>query len=235
MNCKLCRNLSPLRNSHVVPEFVFSPLYDEKHRMHVLSLQEQKPRPFEQKGLREKLLCGVCETKFSKYELYASTAFNGKETETPLDSVIIVKDIDYKQFKLFLLSILWRSSVSSLEFFSKVNLGIHEEKIRKMILSDDPGPSEKYGIVPFALIDDHKIQADLIVQPSRTKIYGHVGYRFIFGGFLWAFYVSNHSVPSEVKSLFLREDNSLCIIKGDYKACGIIGDFARKLKQMGRI
>lgn len=235
MNCKLCQNLSPLRNSHVVPEFIFSPLYDEKHRMHVLSLQEQKPRPFEQKGLREKLLCGVCETKLSKYERYASTAFDGKETETPLDSVIIIKGVDYKQFKLFLLSILWRSSVSSLEFFSEVNLGIHEEKIRKMILSDDPGPSEKYGIVLFALLDDHKIQADLIGQPSRTKMYGHVGYRFIFGGFMWAFFVSNHSAPSEVKPLLFREDNSLCIIKGDYRVCGIIGDFARNLKQMGRI
>jgi len=235
MNCKLCLNLSPLRNSHIVPEFVFSSLYDEKHRIHVLSVQEQKPRPFEQKGLREKLLCGDCETKLSKYERYASTAFDGKVTETPLDSVIIVNGIDYKQFKLFLLSILWRSSVSNLEFFSEVSLGIHEDRIRKMILSDDPGPSEKYGIVPFALIDDHEIQTDLIVQPTRTKMYGHVGYRFIFGGFMWAFFVSNHSAPREVMPLLLREDNSMCIIKGDYRACGIIGDFARNLKQMGRI
>lgn len=175
MNCKLCGNSSPLKKSHIVPEFVFRPLYDEMHRMHVLSLQEQKPRPFRYKGLRERLLCGECEAKLSKYESYASTAFNDKETETPLDGVVIVKGVDYKQFKLFLLSILWRSSVSSLEFFNDVNLGIHEDKIRKTILNDDPGPSEKYGIVPFALLDDHKIQADLIVQPSRTKMYGHVG------------------------------------------------------------
>ncbi len=235
MNCKLCLNLSSLRNSHILPEFVFSSLYDEKHRMHVLSVQKQKPPPFEQKGLREKLLCGECEIKLSRYERYASTAFDGKETETPLDGVIIAKGIDYTQFKLFLLSILWRSSVSKLDFFGEVNLGIHEEIIRKMILSDDPGPSEKYGIVPFALIDDHKLQTDLIMQPSRTKMYGHVGYRFIFGGFMWAFFVSNRSAPTEVKPLLLMEDNSMCIIKGDYRACGIIGDFACKLKQMGRV
>lgn len=203
--------------------------------MHVLSAQEQKPKPFEQKGLREKLLCGACETKLSKYERYASTAFDGKETETPIEGVIIVKDINYKQFKLFLLSILWRSSISRLDFFREVNLGVHEDKIRNMILCDDPGPSEKYGIVPFALIDDDRIQADLIGQPSKARLYGHVGYRYIFGGFMWSFFVSGHSAPNEVKQLFPREDNTLCIIKGDYRECGIVGDFARKLKQMGRI
>lgn len=48
-------------------------------------------------------------------------------------------------------------------------------------------------------------------------------------------FVSNRSAPTEVKPLLLMEDNSMCIIKGDYRACGIIGDFACKLKQMGRV
>jgi hypothetical protein len=122
-----------------------------------------------------------------------------------------------------------------LEFFSEVSLGPHEDKIREMILTNDPGPSDMYGVVPFALIDDRKIQSDLIIQPSRTKLYGHVGYRFIFGGFMWAYLVSGHSAPKEMKPLFLKEDNTLCIIKGDYRECGIISEFAKKLKKMGRI
>lgn len=235
MTCKLCQNISPLQNSHILPEFVYTQLYDDKHRMQVLSSHEQNPRPYEQKGLRERLLCRNCETKLSRYERYASTAFDGKETETPVDGVIIVNGVDYKQFKLFLLSILWRASISSLEFFDKVCLGPHEDKIREMILTNDPGPSDRYGIVPFALIDDHKIQSDLIIQPSRTKLYGHVGYRFIFGGFMWVYLVSSHSAPKEMKPLFVMEDNSLCIIKGDFRACGIIAEFAKKLKKMGRI
>jgi hypothetical protein len=215
MKCKLCQKDSPLQNSHIIPEFVYRQLYDEKHRMHVLSSHEKSPRPYEQKGLREKLLCRNCEARFSEYERYASTAFDGKETETPLDGVLIIKDVDYNKFKLFLLSILWRSSVSSLDFFSQVSLGPHENKIREMILSNDPGPSDKYGVIPFALIDDSTIRSDLIMQPSRTKLYGHVGYRFIFGGFMWAFLVSGHLPPREMKPLFLMEDNTLCILKGD--------------------
>ncbi len=235
MKCKLCQKNSPLQNSHIIPEFLYRPLYDEIHRMHVLSLHKKTPRPYEQKGIREKLLCRNCEIQLSKYERYARTAFDGRETEMPLDGVIIVKDVDYNKFKLFLLSILWRASVSSLDFFSQVSLGLHENKIREMILSNDPGPSDKYGVIPFALIDDSTIQSDLIVQPTRTRLYGHVGYRFIFGGFMWVFLVSGHLPPSKIKPLFPMEDNTLCILKGDYKECGVVTDFAKRLKKMGRI
>ncbi len=235
MTCKLCQTHSPLQNSHILPEFVYTHLYDDKHRMHALSLHEKAPRPYEQKGVREKLLCRDCETLLSRYERYASTAFDGKKTELPLDRVIIVKDVNYVRFKLFLLSVIWRASISKLEFFSQVSLGPHENKIRDMILSGDPGPSDMYGVIPFAIIDDGKIQSDLIMQPNRTKLNGHVGYRFIFGGFMWAYYVSGHLPPSGVNSLFPKEDNTLCIIKGDFKECGLVKDFAKSLKKMGRI
>lgn len=203
--------------------------------MHVLSLHKEKPRPYKQKGLREKLLCRICEERLCVYETYASTAFDGKKTEIPLDGVIIVKDVSYVQFKIFLLSILWRASVSSLDFFSEVSLGRHESIIRTMILTNDPGPPDKYGVVPFALIDDGAIQSGLIMQPTRTKFYGHVGYRFVFGGFMWAFLVSGHQAPPEMKPLFPLEDNTLCIINGDFKECGVVRDFAKRLKEIGRI
>lgn len=235
MNCKLCQNPSPLQNSHIIPEFVFTSLYDDKHRMNVLSTRKQKPRPYEQKGLREKLLCANCETKLSQLELYAKTAFDGKCAERRLPRVIIVKDVDYKKFKLFLLSVIWRASISSLDFFSEVNLGYHEEILRKIILSEDPGSSDKYGIVPFALVDGHKIETGIITQPSRKKMYGQVGYKFIFGGFMWAYFVSSISAPDPVKPLLPLEDNTLCIIESNYSECGLIRDFARELKRMGRI
>jgi len=203
--------------------------------MRVLSTEEKMPRQFEQKGIRERLLCASCETKLSKYETYASTAFDGKETETPLENVIIIKDVDYKQFKLFLLSVLWRASISTLEFFSQVNLGPHEDIIRDMILLENPGCAERYPVIPFALIEDEKIQCGVITQPSRTKLYGQIGYRFVFGGFMWVYLVSRCFAPEEVKSLLLMEDNTLCLVKADFRNCGLIKEFAKNLKRMGRL
>jgi len=39
------------------------------------------------------------------------------------DNKIIIEGIDYAPFKLFLMSVLWRASVSTLEFFKLVSLG----------------------------------------------------------------------------------------------------------------
>ena len=33
MSCRLCKNDEPLQNSHVIPEFLYGPSYDEKHRI----------------------------------------------------------------------------------------------------------------------------------------------------------------------------------------------------------
>jgi len=32
MVCRLCQKEKPLVQSHVIPEFLYRPLYDEKHR-----------------------------------------------------------------------------------------------------------------------------------------------------------------------------------------------------------
>src|SRR5262245_52027646 len=71
MNCALCGLEQPLCKSHILPEFIYRPLYDENHRVHVLSTMKVRPRPMEQRGISEKLLCSDCESQISKYERYA--------------------------------------------------------------------------------------------------------------------------------------------------------------------
>lgn len=50
MNCQLCQRDTELMNSHIIPEFVYEPLYDEAHRFHVLSSLEPKKKVIDQKG-----------------------------------------------------------------------------------------------------------------------------------------------------------------------------------------
>lgn len=235
--CKLCLKDLPPRKSHIIPEFLYKPLYDEKHRMHVLSINAKRPKPREQKGLREKLLCDDCEGYLSKLETYACEAFyedNGVEALHE-EKFVRVKNLNYKQIKLFLLSVVWRASVSSLEFFEQVNLGPHEEVIRRMLIDADPGPTSKYGVIPFALLHEGEIQIDLIVQPTWTRLNGHFGYRFIFGGFLWFFMISKHNPPSEIRSLFISEDNTAIIVLSELQKYQNIIKFAQELKELGRL
>ena len=72
-DCGLCREPSVLQKSHVLPEWGYGPLYDDKHRMIALRSggSQSASADYMQKGIRERLLCEQCETRLSRYEKYA--------------------------------------------------------------------------------------------------------------------------------------------------------------------
>jgi hypothetical protein len=60
--CKLCQQEKQLRRSHILPEFMYQNLYDEKpRRFHTLNVDlddvSKSSNKIEQKGIREFLLC----------------------------------------------------------------------------------------------------------------------------------------------------------------------------------
>ena len=103
MTCALCREKKKLCNSHIIPEFLFKPLYDGKHQIHIISTDSDMKPKKGQKGTREKLLCGDCEGLLSKYEKYArEVMYGGREIgfqETEKKALAFY--VDYKIFKLF--------------------------------------------------------------------------------------------------------------------------------------
>jgi hypothetical protein len=214
MVCALCKSDRELRNSHVIPEFVYKSLYDDKHRFHVLSSGEQSHR-YSQKGIRERLLCGDCEQRFSTHEKYVSEVFTGKIAVSSRQhgKLVQIAGLDYRHFKLFSLSVLWRAGVSSLPMFSHVNLGAHAEVIRRQLLRDDPGTSDRYGIFLAPLVYGGKDnQRDVIAQPTRSRLEGHLCYRFVFGGLIWVFVVSNHESPRVFRNAFLNEKGEMLML-----------------------
>lgn len=100
---------------------------------------------------------------------------------------------DYPTFKLFHLSVLFRSSVSSLPTFQEVNLGSHEERIRQMLLSADPGYDWEYPILAFAVLNGSSaVERRLISRPISGRYEGHIAYGQIYGGAMWWILVSSH-------------------------------------------
>ena len=195
--CKLCREESELRYSHILPEFLYSGVYDELHR--TLEITPDDERTI-QKGIREYLLCQKCETKLSRYETYAAKLirsipdFHHNEARRLLCS----DDIDYLQFKLFQLSIIWRASISENPGFTQVNLGPHEEKVRQMLDEENPGTSSQYGCLMMVMLNTellHKIIVGPIVV--KPKPFGHTVYKFTTGNIEWLFFVTNHAIKKQ--------------------------------------
>lgn len=214
MNCALCLKPADLQLSHIIPEFLFCALYDDKHRFHVISTDKTERNKYQQKGLREPLLCATCEKQFSRYERYASLVLNGGlNLGYQFDgSATIVTGIKYKPFRLFQLSVLWRAGVSRHEFFKDVSLGSHEELLRQALLADDPGHFSKYGCAMFALAHEGVVMRNLMLQPKRVRFSGLGGYRFVFGGLAWIYVVSSHKPSTEIEHGFLCEDGRAVII-----------------------
>src|SRR5262245_27899960 len=125
-DCRLCRQLSVLQNSHVLPEWGYGPLYDNKHRMIALRAGGYRAASadYMQKGIRERLFCKRCETRLSRYEKYARDLLIGRKgLVLPPSRGQVVNRADYKPFKLFQLSLLWRAHVSKHQLFAAVDLG----------------------------------------------------------------------------------------------------------------
>jgi hypothetical protein len=71
--------------------------------------------------------------------------------------------------------------------FSQIELGPHEEKIRKMLLNEDPGTEREYPVVMTFVAHDGEVQTDMIVQSTWSRLDGHFSYRFVFGGIAWVY------------------------------------------------
>jgi len=177
MNCALCLRDAPLCRSHIIPEFLYEPIYDESHRLKILSTLPERPTMFKQKGIWEKLLCERCEQRLSVWEGYASKAlFGGEYTSSPRHGRLTkISGLDYKKLKLFQLSTLWRAGVSSHELFSAVKLGPHQELLRAMLFEGEPGPPNRYGCVMFGIEHNGEALKGVLIPPKSTHIQGHKG------------------------------------------------------------
>jgi hypothetical protein len=200
--CRLCLKEASLCKSHIIPEFCFKPFYDHAHRyIEITDVKKGKVRKA-QKGRWERLLCRDCEVRISRLERYARRLF-ADPLPPKLPGTQRVRQhhrLTYGPLKLFFLSILWRSSVSTDPFFKHVSLGPHEEKIRLMLLNTDAGPPNKYAVMIFALQFDGNPLPDFMVEPTPMKIGAQRCYRFVVTGFVILMFVGSHDPPEK----FLR-------------------------------
>lgn len=162
--CRLCLQDKKLIKSHIIPDFMYKALFDANHKMYMMShtVGQERNIRFNTRftGDYERLLCENCDQNIvGRYESYASTVFSGgtvpKIGEAKFKHMangagveyVQVSNVDYRDFKLFLLAILWRASITSRDIYQEISLGVqHEETIRKMLLLGDAGDEDVYPV-----------------------------------------------------------------------------------------
>ena len=228
--CKLCLQEKELiKKSHIITDFLYNGLYDEKHKINKLipsefvkgNIRVSRPSTGEYEG---NLLCVNCDNHIiGQYESYSRIAFLGGKLpayECPTFSVCknsegldftYCEHISYKKFKLFLLSILWRADISQRDFFRSVNLGEDSNIIRDMIYNGNPGIVEDYPILLHTYINDKQVPSDIIGVPTRIENDQRIMYVFVISGFVILYHLSKQNIPERFIKYTIQPSNEAFI------------------------
>lgn len=228
-HCKLCGQEKELRNSHIIPEFMYQNLYDKSpRRYYSLKIEthdiDKSEKRIEQKGKRKYLLCGECEVHLSKYEKYAAETIYAKnsssktymktarETYDERNFIYEFEGFSYSNFKIFMLSLLWRQLVS--KSFDRT---IIEEKIieqlRLAIYNKDPLDIDDFGcVLQIILYEKGAPASGFILEPYFTGSEDNPILNILIDGYMYSFYLNSKKLTSDEKIPFLNKNGSMMIM-----------------------
>jgi hypothetical protein len=246
--CAFCQYQKKIRDSHIVPKFVFDHLRkDELHRrMHVISPDSNPKKPYAQDGPKCELLCDDCERFFDEsFERdFLKCWFSEPVHPTPIPMDLFrVQVPDYRKFKLFHLSVIWRAYAASLKEASQgatsiwrwVYLKDHAARIREMLMNQDAGSLDEYPISGYYAVSPHQPSAfspALFMPPIAKRLFGVNCFYMIFAGMGWIYFISKHTTP-EIRKVCLQEDGSMLtcrhsVLDNEYLMGVAAEDFARR-------
>lgn len=193
--CRLCGAEGPLCRSHIVPEFAYAPIKNEKNQIYSVGQRVRKV----QTGYFEHMLCRDCEALLSEYERafkrdWMDTIppdFTHLQTRS-LQDVISVALTDYDAFKLFHLSVLWRAAVSSGFKAGPMSLGPYTDQLQTLITNRDPGSVGDFPFIAVLNLDDQGRPVATVSQLAKGegRYEGHHYYMMSYAFCDWTFIVA---------------------------------------------
>lgn len=225
--CSLCGTHQKLIKAHIIPESFFKELYNDEHYFdEVLNQEKLDKRTKRRKGLYDsEILCAKCDGKLGKlYDDYGAKVFWGyrnlnikikdfHDIKDPRIKWRVVYNADVKRIKLFLLSILWRASISKLDFFKSVDLGeIHSERIKSILKENNSVYINDYSILLMHYATNSPSTRQVLTSINKYRNDGKIYYAAMLCGILIVWYISPNSVPRGLRIFDLSEGNDLKIM-----------------------
>lgn len=137
--CKLCGQNKKLIESHIIPKWAFRYLYPEdpelkKQSLILIGKGSEIRRPIG--PYDNKILCMECDNFIGKYDNYGKNILLDSELKKRGEEAYVIQNVDFNKLRLFLLSMIWRASISNKEEFERVSIGIYENKIKEILLNE---------------------------------------------------------------------------------------------------
>lgn len=235
--CRLCHADRALCRSHIVPEFLYRDLYNEADYMMAINGLGRQGWKKQQIGLRERLFCERCEqhcnTNFEA-PFYAQWVRGGLLGGGWLPDLVRVLAVNYAAFKLFHLCNLYRAAVSSLNVCATVELGVHKERIRRMLIDCSPGEDWQYMPIAFAALHHRTNEPVQLVSFARTcRSFGQPMHGMMYGGCQWWINVASNK-NSDWLEVSLRPDGAMPVIGVPWQDIEAVRQASRALRKKFR-
>jgi hypothetical protein len=223
LTCKLCKHNKKTVKSHIIPESFYRDIKESDKPLIIISGKEGEHTKRSQIGLYDpNILCDDCEKSFHQYDDYGIQvilkSILKKEPVTDNNETIgyEINGIDYKKFKLFFMSILWRAGISSMKEFNKVDLGSHLMNLEDKIKSDNPGTIHDFAV----LLTEQKFLDDMpiMVIPHKVRFFDGLNFFEISLGRYKAFIkVDKRNILQDKIPYVLNPDKPLLVPYLDFR------------------
>ena len=220
MNCKGCGENKKLIKAHIIPESFWVGLRDGDTPPKLMTDKEgvyPKRLPI---GVYDKnILCRDCEDKFQAVDDYAQQLLLREESNQEVlkhNGTIAgykIENFDYTLLKLFFVSILWRASVSTHDFYNRIDIGPFADTAKQLIWDCSAGDPEDFSCV-LAKFTDEELRK-FFMDPHRQRTEGINYYRFYLYGYVLYIKVDKRQTPNFFKPFVIKENEPLIIIGRD--------------------
>lgn len=162
-----------------------------------------------------KILCKDCDNNLgSSYEnpiakIYYDHDGNTRKVgfvKNDNDFSFSAKNLDFNIFYKFILTQLWRMSISKQNGFTKIDLGpYHTEQIRLLLKENSPVTGFEYPII--FLVTPPRIK-EIIVIAEKKRYKGYIFYQFKIHQFIYWVFVNSlsHKLPVEIQNKIILKD-----------------------------
>lgn len=217
MICKFCLNEKKLIKAHIIPAGFFRRLNDGEIGPKLLH-EKEYPKKAPLGVYDSTILCGDCEKIFGDWDAHAQEIMSLQSIGEPLavgDKIVAhkISAFDYDKLKLFFVSLVWRASVSSHKFYSRISLGPWESVAKNMIATSDPGDDEGFATT-VSRFASHPLGV-AVLDPHHER-FQNINYcRFYLSDYVAYIKVDKRSAPSPHAECKMKRGCPLYVVSRD--------------------
>lgn len=219
MTCRYCGEDKKLVKAYVIPVAFFHRLREGNDPPRLFTNTENSYPKKAPIGVYDNtILCAECEVLFGDWDIYAQDLL-GIEPKSATQIAengrvggYEISKYRYDLLKLFFISLVWRSSISTHNFYSRVKLGPFEAIAKRFIELRDPGVPEDFSVTVAKF--DHS-PGNSILDPHAEKWYHVNYYRFYLGSYVIFMKVDKRKTPGLHSTFMIKPNEPLRIIRRD--------------------